>query len=108
MNYEKIENIVNSSVPQAHKERLILECLAEDEHVIPDILRILQSEREIKKELITDMNAELSRAHVYIYGRPESKTEAADPFNKPFVMSEIKKFYLKYKDYISHCFNFKF
>jgi hypothetical protein len=66
---------------------------------------MIDRERTNKKELITDMNLELSRAHIYIDMRPETKVEGQDCFNKGFVLDEIAKFYLRYKGSITHCFN---
>jgi hypothetical protein len=106
MDIKKITLIVNSThLSDESKESLILECLSKDEEVIPIIMKILSRERSDKKELITDMNAELSRAHIYIDMRPESKEEGKDSFNKGFILDEIAKFYIKYKSYVTHCFN---
>lgn len=105
MNIQSIKEIVNSNISDDMKEDLIISVLASDESVIPTMLKILQEERNKKKELIIDMNLELSRAHIYIYDRPETKTEAKQAFNKSFIMDEIAKFYIKYKGVITHCFN---
>lgn len=106
MNVKEIKEIVNlNNVSDDIKESLIIKTLASDEKIIPLIMDILNTEREQNKDLLTDMNLELSRAHIYIDERPESKVEGKDPFNKGFILDKISEFYIKYKENITHCFN---
>lgn len=98
MNLEKIKEIVNSNSRDDVKNFLIINCLSEDKNAIPLMMEILDTERKNKKELIQDMNLELSRSHIFIEISKES-------FNKKFVLDEIEKFYLKYKGVVTHCFN---
>ena len=105
MDLKTIKEIVNSGAKDEIQEALIINTLANDEKVIPMILEILSSERKENKDLIMDINLELSRAHIYIDMRPESKAENKDCFNKGFIMDEIAKFYIKNKGKILHCFN---
>jgi hypothetical protein len=105
MNIDVIRDIVLSEDSLSMKEYKLIAHLAEDENCIPTLLRILNRERAMKKELIQDMNLELSRAHIYIDMRAESKAENKESFNKGFVLDEIAKFYLKYKKVVTHCFN---
>ena len=105
MDIKSLKEIVNSDLPDNYKEIQIINLLANDEKIIPEIMKILEQERKNKKELITDMNLELSRAHIYIDMRDENKKEGKESFNKNFVIDEIAKFYIKYKGMISHCFN---
>lgn len=105
MDLKTIKEIIISDVDDELKEALIINTLANDKKVIPMIMEILDSERKQNKDLIMDMNLELSRAYLYIDIRPESKVEGKDSFNKGFIMDELAKFYIKYKDKITHCFN---
>lgn len=105
MNIEEIKSIVNSSGSDSIKRALLIQSLANSNDAIPLILEVLNTEREIKKGLILDMNLELSRAHIYIDERPEVKSEEKQRFNKSFINDEIAKFYLKYRGKISHCFS---
>jgi len=105
MNIKKLKSIINSELPEYVIESQVINLLAKDKNVIPDILKILESERNLKNDLITDMNLELSRAHIYIELSTETKKQAKDSFNKSFVINEIKNFYTKYKSNIKHCFN---
>lgn len=105
MNLKALKEIINSSYPDSIKEMEIISILAEDQDVIPNIMKLLEQERRSGKELMMDMNLELSKAHIYIEGVPEGKRRANDSFNKEFVMDEIEKFYAKYKSVIRHCFN---
>ena len=104
MNIKEITQIVNSDLPNSIKESLILLTLANDPQIIPYMLEILENERKQSKELILDSNAELSRALLTLDKiKVDSKKEQfIDP---KWVVGEIKKHYLKYKDYIK-C-NFK-
>ncbi|HZI23612.1 MAG TPA: hypothetical protein VFD46_00960 [Chryseolinea sp.] len=106
MNIKKISEIVGQKLlPNEAKRDLIIMVIADDKEAIGDILKILATERRQSKELIIDMNLELSRAHCYIDERPETSKELKQQFNKSFIMDEIAKFYIKYKGRVTHCFN---
>ncbi len=105
MNIDKIKTIVNSGIDHDTMRRFIIEVIADDENVIPMVMQILDAERSARKELITDLNLNLSRAHIYIEERPESKKESKNCFNKTFVIDKIAEVYIKYKGAIQHCFN---
>lgn len=106
MNVSIIKEIVNNKMmPDDVKQLLIIGVLADDENVIPDILDVLDKERKNRKELITDMNLELSRAHIYIDEYTESAKMEKARFNKGFILDNISKFYIKYTGKIIHCFN---
>jgi hypothetical protein len=74
--------------------------LSDDDEVIPNLLSLFEANLEAKKELILDSNLELSRALIFI-----NKKNSTKGFNKDFVMGEIKKHYIKWKDTIKCCFN---
>ena len=79
------------------QEHLIIQTLAKDEKVIPIIMDILAAERSLKKEVITEMNMQLSRADIGL--------DNPEVINKDdFIQKEIKDFYAKYKDSVGHCF----
>lgn len=105
MNIEAIKKIVNSPFMADQQIRAeIFNLLAKDEDIIIDLLTILETERRLKKELLTDMNLQLSKAHIYINSTEESKDEKKRSFNKTFIVGEILSFYIKYKDSVKHCF----
>ena len=118
MNIDKIKEIVNSTMPEDAKRHFIIQVLAQDKKVIPTMMEILEEERTQTKELITDMNLELSRADVHIQnptlGHGEVKSTTKDKVKieeikkaqaKEFVLNHITAFYVKYKGRITHCFN---
>ncbi len=104
MNLKKLEEIISSPFPDELKERMIIDCLAKDEKVIPTIMKILDAERYSKNELLIDMNLELSRADSYLRMSPEHKKELESSFNIEFIRSKIAEFYIKYKSMVRHCF----
>lgn len=94
MNIKKIrEAVTNYNDDDAR--HLIIGILAEDENVIPTIMQILDYERERKKKLLTEINFQLSRAHLTI--------ERPDINKNNFVFNEIVKFYKKNSDQVGHC-----
>ncbi len=110
MDLELIKQIVNSGLPDESKEYKIIQVLADDEKAIPEIMKILESERSMQRRLIMDMNAELSRSHIFIElevpDKPsKNKKNPNEGFSKGFVVGEIEKFYVKYKSVVTHCFN---
>ena len=104
MDIKSIKQIVNSDLPNDYQEKAILSILADDKKVIPYIMEILENERKQNKELILDTNAELSRA-LLVLNDENLKTNKKVVAEPPWVVGEIKKHYLKWKDYIK-C-NFK-
>jgi len=104
MDIKKIKEIVNLNISDEQKERYILSIIADDKKAIPTILTILNFEREKKEELILDTNSELSRALIVLKDDNLKYNEKiiADP---KWVVGEIIKHYIKWKDYIK-C-NFK-
>lgn len=100
MNLEKLKQILNSNMREDFKEILFFEQLSKEEDIIPKILQILQVERARNKEIIFDMNHELSRAFNYVHEAAFDKKKKG--FNKEFLLGEIKNFYRKYKSSISH------
>lgn len=101
MDIKAIKEIILSDNPLEIKEHLIINILAKDPKVIPTILKILNNEREGQKELILDMNLELSRADVFIGLNQKKRSD----FDKDFIQGEIQSFYNKHKDSVTHCFN---
>jgi len=92
MNLENIKSIVCSGDP--NWELLLLSEIAKDKAAIPKILNMLNEERLSNQLLITELNFQLSRAHVALVEPKVNKDQ--------FVQNEIKKFYQTGK--ISHCF----
>ena len=103
---KSIKQIVNSDLPIDYQEKAILSVIANDKKVIPHIMEILENERKQNKELLLDTNMELSRALITLTANPsDAKGKKAIKEQTDFVVGEIKKHYLKWKDYIKCCFN---
>lgn len=106
MDIEKIKEIINSGLPEDYQEDAILSVLADDKKVIPYIMKILEHERWKSRELLLDTNMELSRALVTLTLSPTGiKGKRALKEQTIFVVEEIKKHYLKWKNYIGCNFN---
>ena len=104
MDIKKLKQIVSLPLSDDKIEEYIIALIADDKEAIPNILRILNSEREQKNELILDMNAELSRALIVLKDKnlTHNKKIIAEPL---WVVGEIINHYKKWKDYVK-C-NFK-
>ncbi len=96
MDFKKLTIIINSSLPNEVKELQIIDCLSKDKNVIPLIMKILDREREVKKEISQEMNVLLSKTHLAL-DNPKYNEDN-------FMQKEIIEFYTKYKDQIGHCF----
>jgi len=97
MDINEIKDIVNSELfSDEAKESKIIDCLAKDENVIPLVMTILRREREMKSEVLTEMNLLLSKAES---GLENPKLNAGG-----FMQKEIAEFYKKYKNVVNHCF----
>lgn len=93
MKLERIKSIVNDGYE--NWQQLLLEEVAKDRHAIQHVLTMLAAEREETSQLTTDLNAQLSRAHVALENPAINKDG--------FVQKEIRKFYKEGR--ISHCYN---
>lgn len=92
MNLDNIKAIVNSG--RENWEHLLLAEIAKDADAIPKVLYMLDTERKENKQLTTDLNALLSKAHL---GLKEPR------YNKGgFMQKEISEFYKSGR--IGHCF----
>lgn len=98
MNLKALAEVLKLEVPDQVKKDKILRILSSDENTIVYLLRILDHERDANKELISDLNLELSRAHVHILSPKLMK--------KIFTLNNIELLYIKWKEKIKHCFNY--
>lgn len=106
MNIEEIKRICNStSFSLESRETMILRLIAKDKKAVPYIIEMLNSERQIKNNIISDMNVELSRSLVFIEeNTEETKKNKKLPiekqgFSRTFVVNSINDFWNKYKDH---------
>lgn len=105
MNIEKITKIVTAChISDESKRRLILAEIATDEKALPDILEILAQERANGKELIQDLNLELSRMSAYA-AQPKRKIKGGEGFTGDFVFGKMWEMYAKWGGRIGHLFN---
>lgn len=98
MNIEYIKKVVESEIPEEMKRRAILVSISMDDNAIPEIMEMLNHERSKKKELVLEMNMQLSRAHMGLM-KPQ--------LDIPFIIKEIYSFYEANKDEVGHCFQTK-
>ena len=106
MDLKQLSRIINSDAEDFMKESAIIMCLSKDKNVVPMMLNILKEERETTEILVTDMNAELSRAHVYLEAidYKDIKKEVKTPFSQKFVLDNIAEFYKIHKDSVNHLY----
>ena len=96
MNIKELKSIINSGLPDDVIKSEIINSLAKDENVISVMMKILERERQFKKEIQEEMNVLLSKAHI---GLDDKKFNQGN-----FMQKEIIDFYTKYKGYVGHCF----
>lgn len=96
MNIKELKSIINSGLPDDVIKSEIINSLAKDENVIPVVMKILERERQFKKEIHEEMNVLLSKAHI---GLDDKKFNEGN-----FMQKEIIDFYTKHKGYVGHCF----
>jgi hypothetical protein len=96
MNLKELKSIINSELPDDVVKSEIINSLAKDENVISVVMRVLEREREVKKEIQAEMNLLLSKAHIGL----DNKELNEDGL----IQKEITEFYKIYKAYVKHCF----
>lgn len=102
MNIELIKSVVNDDLLlESQKRSRIIQIIAEDKQAIPDLLSILNEERNVNRTLITDMNSELSRAAVVL-------KDISKPVAEPkWIVEQIKLFYAKWERSIKCNFEYE-
>ncbi len=96
MDLKKIGEILGEWYPDNVKEALIIELLANDEQVIPRILKILDVERRRSKEMVNESNLLLGKSHIMLDNKKLNKDN--------FMQGEIIEHFKKYSDVIRHPF----
>jgi hypothetical protein len=96
MDLKELKLIINSDLPDEVIKLEIINSIAKDENVIITIMKVLEREREFKKEIHSEMNLLLSKAHI---GLDNKKFNEGN-----FMQKEIVEFYTKYRGYVGHCF----
>lgn len=97
MDINKIRTIVNTSdsvISDVNKRGFIIQAIADDPKAIPDILEILNKERSLKRELISEMNALLSKSDAALDKKSLNKEK--------FIQKEVQEFYTKWSDFVRH------
>ena|SRR5688572_14052134 len=92
MNLQAIKEIIDNAHTDESWEMRLLKEIANDSQAIWHVLTMLAAEREKNSALITDLNFELSRAHLAL----------TIPKQQPFVYDQVIKFYQQGR--IRHCF----
>lgn len=109
MNLDKIREILDNPMLTPNEARLnILRVMSEDQAAIYDIMQMLQSERDSNRNLIRDMNLELSRTHVYIedFENKPQTGKYKSKFTREFVLENVESFYTKYQHKVRNLFNY--
>lgn len=102
MNLKEISLIVNSEeLTEDQKKQFIIISLSKSKDVIPDILKILESERNNNKLIISDLNVTIAKSLLFIKNKRLLKKD------KDFIKQDIVSMYKKWKDYIKPPFLFK-
>lgn len=98
--YEKIKEIVEeTNLDDEQKYQLILRELAKDYDAVHQIISVIQNNLLLQKELVRELNHEVSRYHIHINDSKLLKK------NKDFLNKQTEKMYEDYKKYISPCYN---
>lgn len=91
MNLKKLKEILDFTlISEEEKEGLIIQCLAADEKVIPIVMKILDTERNMKKEIIMDMNELISKS--------EAALDSPNLNKGGFIQKQINSFFERHKE----------
>ena len=103
MDLKLLKQVLEYDLLDEVKENLILQVLAKDKEVIPNLLKMLDCEREFNQDLLLDINEELSKTYMTLkMSKDKNKTFLEQ---KTFILGSVKKFYEKYKEVIVCNFN---
>lgn len=97
MTYEHLIKVLNSPMTGKEEgEKMMLIYMSQDDKVIPAMLKMLEIQRKDKKELIEDMNVNLTR-NTFAIMHPEVTMGNEPEKQKEFYLNETKEFYKKYE-----------
>lgn len=96
MNLKEIKDIVNSDIPETQKRLQIIKILADDPNSLMMVIQTIHLERLMKNDIISELNLHLSKADC-ILDNPNLHPDTN-------MLKEISDFYIKYSDFITHCF----
>jgi len=94
---EIIELIKSGIIDEYVLKQYIIRYIATQEDVIPYIMEILEEERKQKKELLQEMNLNLTRNTLYIKN-PELTMGNGKKGQEKFLLEETHNFYKKYQN----------
>ena len=97
MNLKLLKSILNQDLPEEIQENLIINVLSKDENVVPLVMKIINAERNFKKQLTSEMNNLLGKLDCGLTNPKLNKDN--------FMQKEVEDFYKKYKGIVSN--NFK-
>ncbi len=97
MQYEQMKQLLINAVDQYQGELIMLTYMSQDKKIIPAMIKMLEIERENKKELVQEMNLNLTR-NTFAIMHPEITMGNGPEKQKEFYLSETKGFYKKYED----------
>ena len=102
MNIDTIKEIIESKkLADDDKRRRILYHISQDTNWLEDVLEMIAIDKAQKKELIGDLNLEVSRLHIAVI-EPKHFASKKD---RQFLLDNVEALYKKWKGVVSHCFN---
>lgn len=104
MDIDQITKVINSDIPDENKRTAILNIISRDANAIPDLLEMLQEERDFKQDFIKNINFELSQSRSFIENLPGNILSEKERSESSILLNRIETFYTDYKKYIIDCF----
>lgn len=86
-------------LPEEQGKQYIVDYLSNDESIISNMLMLIEAERRNKKELIEDMNLNLTRNTTGLMF-PEICPVGSPEKQRQFYINETHKFYKRYEDQV--------
>lgn len=96
MNIKELREIVNSNHDDRIIEIMVIESLSRSENVIPIIMKLLNKERQIKREIQNNLNELVCKSYVGLNNKDLNKDD--------FMQKDIEGFFKEYSKYISPVF----
>lgn len=101
MKYKELVQAL-TTLPEEQGKHVIMLYMSQDKNIIPSLIGMLEMERETKKELLRDMNLNLSRNLLGLIHNSGVKKE--DVEQREFFIKETKEFYITNEEQVRCCF----
>lgn len=99
---DAVKMFENQDINEKQLKEFIFDYISDEDSIIPNMMEILQKERNTKSSMLNEMNIELSRS---LCGYEDFNSQKKEHKNRrEFIVKGIREYYIKWQNYIKATF----